>query len=115
MTNRLDLFARRLSNDRTFLASALQAFAASEGLDSAGLAAYLGCEPHALGRLGLCRRPRDDRFAQDVDAIAERFALPPDILAGVVRRAEVLEALRAAESEAEVMAAARDRREDDER
>jgi hypothetical protein len=114
MTERLDAFARRLRDDPTFLASAMQAYASSEGLDGAGLAAFIGCRPQQLGRLGLCRRPAGDHFRKDVSAIAQRFSLREEALVEVVRRAEVLEALRGATQSEEILAAARDREEVDE-
>ena len=110
MIDRIDAFARRLRSDPFFLASALEDYAGSEHLDGAGLAAVLGCRVANLGALGLCRRPRSDRqhFTDDVRRIAVRFDVAEDRLAEVVRRSDVLTALREAESE-DVMAAARDR------
>lgn len=110
MSDRLERFARRLRSDPYFLASALEDYAGSERLDRAGLAAALGCEPNQLGPLGLCRRPSPDAgsFADDVRRIAQRFNLPEERLAEVVRRSEALMALREADIE-DVVAAARDR------
>lgn len=110
MIDRIDAFARRLRSDPFFLASAMEDYAGSEGLDAAGLAAALGCAPDDLGSLGLCRRPRADRehFSDDVRRIAGRFSLSEDRLAEVVRRSDALNAMREAESE-DVIAAARDR------
>jgi hypothetical protein len=107
---RIEGFARRLRSDPYFLASALEDYAHSEGLDGAGLAAALGCPREELGALGLCRRPRSEpeTFADDVRRIAGRFGLSEDRLAEVVRRSDALLAMREAEAE-DVIAAARDR------
>jgi hypothetical protein len=115
MIDRIDAFARRLRSDRFFLASALEDYAGSERLDGAGLAAALGCRVADLGALGLCRRPRSDRqhFSDDVRRIAVRFDVSEDRLAEVVRRSDVLTAMREAESD-DVIAAARDRGTSDE-
>lgn len=107
---RIDGFAWRVRRDPYFLASAMEDYAGSEGLDGAGLASALGCRVEELGPLGLCRRPRPGRewFADDVRRIAGRFRLAEDRLAEVVRRSEALIAMREAEAE-DVVAAARDR------
>lgn len=110
MAERLDAFARRLRDDPYFLAAALEDFAQSEGLDGEGLARTLGCKREQLGLLGLCRRPRTDPagFEQDVQRISHRFEVDAERLAEVVRRSEVLAALRQGE-DAALLAAARDR------
>lgn len=110
MIDGIDRFARRLRSDPFFLASALEDFAGSEGLDGAGLAAAVGCGIDELGPLGMCRRPRPEpeNFAEDVRRIAARFGLAEDRLAEVVRRSDALRAMREAESR-DVLAAARDR------
>jgi hypothetical protein len=110
MTSGIDGFARRLRHDPYFLASAMEDYAGSEGLDGEGLAVALGCGVEELGSLGLCRRPRTEpeNFADDVRRIASRFGLSEDRLAEVVRRSDALSAMREAESE-DVIAAARDR------
>jgi hypothetical protein len=106
----LERFARRVRDDRYFLASALEDYARSEDLDGAGLAGALGCRRSELGALGLCRRPRTDPvgFRSDVVRIAERFGLSEVRLAEIVRRSDALIALREAEED-DVIAAARDR------
>src|SRR5437588_5499630 len=110
MTERTDAFARRLRRDPFFLASAMEDYAESEGLDGVRLAVALGCDIEELGPLGLCRRPRTDPegFADDVRRIAARFGLAEDRLAEVVRHSDSLVAMREAESE-DVFAAARHR------
>lgn len=112
MTEPIRDLARRVETDPFFLASALRTFAESEGLDEAGLAAYLGCVVGDLPRLALCRRPNPNPpfFAADVEAIARHFAISGDRLAELVRRADALAALAAsAESPRDFLQAARDR------
>jgi hypothetical protein len=96
MSDRLEHLARRVSGDEFFLASALAEYAHSEGLDDPGLAAALGCPASSLARLRLCRRPRPDPagMREDVMRIGEHFGIDPLLLAGVVRRADALAAMR---------------------
>ena len=105
--------AERAAGRRFFLASALLAYARSEGLDQAGLARQLGCEPAALPRLLLCRRPTGPpaAFRADVQRIAQGFNLDPARLAEAVRVAYALERLAEAgqRTDAGLLAAARDR------
>jgi hypothetical protein len=114
MTDRLYALARRVRDDLFFLSSALEEYARGEGLDKAGLAAELGCAPETLGPLGLCRRPRPETFWADIERIAERFGLVPQRLAEVIRRADTLVALRGPAVEPGWLAAARDRKKDNE-
>lgn len=110
MADRIDAFARRAADDHFFLSSALQEYARSEGMDAGALCRFLGCEREMLGPLGLCRRPDGERLLDDARRIAQRFKVREDALIEVIRRADVLAALRGAGS-AEALAAARDRTE----
>lgn len=112
MGDRLDNLAGRASDDAYFLGATLAAYAASEGLDDAGLAEVLGCPVRTLTMVRLCRRPHADapRFGQDVARIAARFGLDATALAMAVRRADALNALRhGAAQSAGTLIAARDR------
>lgn len=112
MTDRVGTLARRVVQDRHFLASALETFARSEQLDDIRLAGALGCRVKDLSLLRLCRRPRSEpaSFRQDIDRIASRFGVDGDVLAQVVRRSDALEALRRGTREnRELLMAARDR------
>jgi hypothetical protein len=109
---RIAALARRVENDQFFLASALADYARSEELDEGGLATVLDCSIDTLNRLRLCRRPRPAgaEFQADLTGIAARFGLKADTLAQIVRRADVLVALRrGSASESGLLAAARDR------
>jgi hypothetical protein len=113
MSAALDHLAARVATDPHFLACALAEYARSESLDDAGLAAALGCPPEQLTRLRLCGAPRSEagQFRADVAAIAARFGLDIDTLAGIVRRGQSLARLRApqpAEAAPGFLLAARD-------
>lgn len=113
MSAAMDHLAARVASDPLFLASALREYAQSAGLDDDGLAAELGCARADLTRLRLCRapRPEPEYFRADVSAIAERFCIAPDKLAGIVRRGQSLSRLRSAQTgaaESGFLLAARD-------
>lgn len=84
------------------------------------LAAELGCSLDVLDWLSLCRRPDEERFAEQVGLIAERFGVEPSRLAMVLRRVEVLDALPSVGEEMDpaleesFLLAARDDSDDDE-
>ncbi len=92
MADPLEALAARAQDDPFFLASSLAAYARSEELDEAGLAAALGCPPGGLVMLRLCRAPRADppEFWEDVSLVAERFGIEPQRLAEAVKRGRVL-------------------------
>jgi hypothetical protein len=96
MSHHLERLARRVQNDPFFLASALAAYARSEGLDDPALAAKLGCTAVELTALRLCRMPRAEApfFWQDVEQIARRFSVAAEVLAEVARRGQSLFHLR---------------------
>jgi hypothetical protein len=96
-----------------FLGWALDRFRQAEGLDDAGLARWLGTDPSRLQWLGLCQRPRPDRFAADVAALSARFSVDPSRLAAAIRQVDALSALaHAPAQERGMLAAARDREDD---
>jgi hypothetical protein len=106
--------ARRVADAPDFLAYALAEYGRSERLEDAGLAERLGCSVETLTHLRLCRMPRAQAplFWQDVEQIAQRFAVTAEVLAEVARRGQSLFHLRAATSgrqdEAGFLMAARD-------
>ncbi len=53
--------------------------------DDATLAAQLGCDPAAVGRLRLCRPPRPECWAADVAAIAQHVRCDPAGLDALLR------------------------------
>lgn len=94
--DRLRALVRRAEGEPFFLASALKAYAESEGMNDENLARFLGCAPEALDPIRLCRRPAGEapRFRDDVLRIAQHFGLHADRLAGILRRVDALAALR---------------------
>lgn len=93
-----------------FLGWTFARFREAEHLDQHGLASMLGVEPETLNRLALCRRPRPDRFGEDVHAIAARFGADVLRLASVIRQADALTTLADLPTpDVGVLAAARDR------
>ena len=112
MPDPLEALAARAAEEPFFLAWVLSAYAHSEGLDDAGLAAALGCPAQELVMLRLCRAPRSDSgdFWDDVTTIAERFGLDPQRLAAAVKRGRVVRRFQQADEGAGgSLMAARDR------
>lgn len=112
MASLIGSFARRLADDEYFLASALKTYALSEQLDDSALAKALKCNVETLDSLRLCRRPTSEPklFRRDVDRIASHFGVDAGMLAQIVRRSDVIVALRqGASNESDLLMAARDR------
>lgn len=88
----LDHMAQRVADAPDFFASALAAYARSEQMADAALAARIGCSARTLTQLRLCRMPRAQPplFWQDIEAIAQRYSLDAEILAEVARRGQSL-------------------------
>ena len=84
---RLRQFAERVRDDSSFLASALEPVRRHRGWRDAELAAHLGGDEDQLARLRLCRPPRTDRWAADVELIATLRGVDAGRLAGLLRGA----------------------------
>lgn len=110
MSNPLEPLARHVMDDPFFLAPVLAAYARSEGLDDAGLAAALGCPLDKLAALRLCRAPRAKprAFREDVAEIAGHFGLDAERLTEVVRHGEALRRMQASAGGRGFLLAARD-------
>lgn len=91
----LAMLATQASADPAYLGWVLARFQEAEGVSSAALAVRLRADPVSLRDLALCLRPRQEAFAADVRAIAERFAVDDTSLAMLIRHIEVLERMRA--------------------
>jgi hypothetical protein len=98
---------QRLEGDTEYLAHVFSAIRSAEGMDDRDLATTLGTTPEMVPRIALCRTPRHDLFREDINEIADHFALEPDRLAQVVRHGETLSAFANAYA-ADFLAAARD-------
>lgn len=105
MTSNENTVARRLrarltdqaikTGEDALLAARLHHYAEAEGMDWDRLAASLECSVNALNAIALCRPPRPDTFAEDVEAIAGNY-VSIERLFPLLRRLEVLDQLRAA-------------------
>ena len=80
---RLRHLAERVRHDPTFLAATLERVRQDHGWTTAELAAHLGGDEDQLARL--CRTPRADRWAADVEQIAAHCGIEPGRLAGLLR------------------------------
>lgn len=81
------------------------------------VAGALSSSPESLISLGLCRRPREDRWSEDVEQIAEACRLDVGALASLLRQALAAELMAGAAPVGHAidgrLLAARDRDEDD--
>jgi hypothetical protein len=90
----LDRLVQLAQERPTLLAGPLQLYKEQEGLDDQQLAAMLGCEPEAIPRLALCKRPRPAlHFREDVERIATFIHADMLQLAMLIRALESREAL----------------------
>jgi hypothetical protein len=91
-------------------------YAAWEKAFGEPVTAALSAEPDALISLGLCRRPRDDRWLEDIEAIADACRLDAGAVASLLRQALAAERMAGAPPVSQTvdgrLLAARDRDED---
>lgn len=96
----------------TLMSSLMLLYKEQEDMDDEQLAEYLACDPEALPRLALCRRPRDaPHFRGDIETISDYIGADRLKLARMIRAAEAAEALRHAPGRARsasMLMAARD-------
>lgn len=115
----LEVAARRSGQHSWTLGYVFEQYRKHQGRSAEELAEELGCSQETLAWMSLCRRPDEDRFAEHLGIIANRFKVAPYRLAAVVRRIEVLEALPESQEEGDLgeeafLLAARDHTTDDE-
>lgn len=89
----IKLAAERAAERRHHLAWVFSQYMSSRAIPPAALARELGCSEAVIPGLALCLRPRSERFADDVSAIAAMFVVEPAVLARIVRHVEALEAM----------------------
>lgn len=109
--------ARRATSESWTLGGLFAQYCSVENATDVEIANEVNCDIGTLRWLYLCRAPSSARFAQDVERIAQRFALDGNRLAALVRRVEALAALRAPThdaGESELLLAARDREDGEE-
>ncbi len=90
------------------LGSQLLRFREQEGWTHEQLADHLGLTPEGLDRLSLSGRPRKDRFAADVRAIAADSGVPDLQLMQLLRAVESRDAFVGSQAARRIVAAARD-------
>ncbi len=120
--------AERLSANPSYMAWILTAYKKQERASDAKLLEALNTTTNMLYRLALCRRPSSQEvgFADGLRQLATYTSIDPLLLASLIRQVESLESLGAmpnkiepavnnqrASASAGVLAAARDRDEDD--
>lgn len=89
----LKVAAQRSAQDPASLGYVFEQYRKHEGKSAEEFAAILGCSLDVLDGLYLCRRPEQERFAEHVRMIEQRFAVDARRLAAVLRRVEVLDVL----------------------
>jgi|SRR5579859_1832336 len=82
----LDRFARRLAGESDFIAELLEAYRTQEQLDESQLAARLSLDTVSYTRLALCRPPRPDHFAADIQRLVDITGADPIELTRVIRQ-----------------------------
>jgi hypothetical protein len=106
--------AARLEDDRSMMAWVLAQYRAAEDKDDRLMAQKLGIAEYQLPHIALCKRPRDELFRSDIDAIAGHIGMDPAPLAEVVRLVDSLEAFGQLQTgQRRLLAAARDRAAED--
>jgi len=85
--------AERAKARPEYLAWVLTRYVEREHVSGDELAHHLGIAASDLPHLGLCLRPRDDHFIDDVRQISAKFHINPTALATIIRLVESFEAL----------------------
>ena len=98
----------RAATRESALGSQLLRFREQEGWTHAQLAGHLGLTPEGLDLLSLAGRPRKDRFAADVRAIAADSGVPDLQLMQLLRTVESRAAFVGSPAARRIVAAARD-------
>lgn len=106
--NQLAWLRDRVSDQDLSLGSQLRTFREQEGWSHDQLASHLGLTAEGLDRLNLAGRPRKDRFAADVRAIASANGVPDLQLMQLLRTVESRAAFIGSPAARRIVAAARD-------
>jgi len=104
--------AARVSRDDAFVAAAFRQWCGDE-LDLEAIARELACDRSAAVLAAFCRKPRLDRFRNDVSAIAQSCRVDSNRLSELLRQAASIAAFRAGAGH-QLLAAARDTPDDPE-
>jgi hypothetical protein len=92
------LMSRGAASDAAYLGWVFERYAASEGMAGTHVCEALLVDAQTFAGLSLCLRPRPDHFAEDIRAIAAKYAVDLDALAAMVRRVDVVSEMRAGRS-----------------
>jgi hypothetical protein len=108
--NHMQDMAQRLASEPGFIAYLLATYAHAEGMNWQELAEELGLDTDGFSRLAVCTVPREDRFREDVERIAQYVGASPRVLLAILRHAESLIAFQASQdqSHSQWLIAARD-------
>jgi hypothetical protein len=88
-----DLAAERSREQPAYLGWVLTIYMEAEGLTWSKLTDELGITLD-WQEAALCLRPRPEHFAEDVRALSARLSVNAEVLAGVIRAGDALEAMR---------------------
>jgi hypothetical protein len=89
----LTRLAGQAASDPAYFGWLLDRYRASEGLSTSALAALLRIGEDSLPNLSLCLRPRAERFAADVLAVATHVGADATVLAALVRHVDAVDAM----------------------
>lgn len=107
--------ANRAKVHPDYLGWVLARYRELEKISEHNLVDILGTTSRDLPRLGLCLRPREDHFAEDIEQISAKFNVDAAALAKIVRLVESVEVMaatdtRAVSTESGLLMAARTRK-----
>ncbi len=88
MTALMAKMAQRAAENQTLMASILDNYAEKKGLQWKDLAAQLRIDDQEIEKLALCRRPRIQNFAEDIDQITGYVRVDRFLLTEFVQEAE---------------------------
>ena len=93
-TQHLARLAKKMQGNPEYLSSVLSAYQQQERLTDGELAHRLSLDESQLPRLALCKRPKADKFSEQVRQIAAYTGADVAALAQVIRSVEVLQQMR---------------------
>lgn len=106
-TRLLERAARASIENPALIGSSLNRLAHTPG-DLQDVAREVGLTHETTLRLALCLRPRQSQWLEDVERLARTTAIAPDLLVGVLRQLDALDALASDERSELLLAARRD-------
>jgi hypothetical protein len=115
LSEALRIATTRAADNSRFIGYVLEIYREHEGLSEDQLADALGIEVVFLPRLYLCKRPDSaaSDFGERVNAIADYALVEAPTLAAIIRLVDAIESLSHGPRYGSLLAAARDKEEDD--